>query len=277
MRALWASASGLSSMQTKIDVIANNVANVNTTGYKSSDVQFADLLTQTLKRDSEQRDPNLPLAYDLPLGHGVRPIDQEASFAQGALKETGLEYDLALDGIGFFAVEDAAGNVYYTRNGKFQLDRDGYLVNDQGFRVLDTNGQVIHVDKPSIGRAAIEADGTIRHPGLTKPHQIGIFVPVRNTGTQEELMAPEGIFQPMGEGLFVPTVGGNVAVVAANRNGSGIHGNEGAIRQGFLEQSNVDLVQEMTDLIKAQRVYQLNARAVETEDQMMGMANSMRA
>jgi flagellar basal-body rod protein FlgG len=278
MRALWASASGLSGMQTKIDTIAHNVANIDTTGFKETDVTFSDLLAETLKQDTAKRDPSLPAAYDLSLGHGVRPAYAEASFAQGTLQETGMEYDLALDGDGFFAVRDATGGIYYTRNGKFHLDGNGDLVNDQGMYVLDSYGYPIHIGNPSAGRAVIQADGTIRHPGLNGTRQIGLFLPVRTNGPQPEAVRPDGLFQPVGDGLFLPVAsGGTWSIQAVNRAGSGMQGLAGTVRQGFLEHSNVDLTKEMTQLIQAQRVYQLNARAVETEDQMMGMANNMRA
>lgn len=254
-------------MQNKMDVIGNNVANVNTTGFKANDVQFADLLTQTLAQRDQQTQPPYPAAKDLPLGHGVRPVFQSTSFAQGTLQESGQEYDLALDGNGFFAVRGGNAPILYTRNGKFHLDRDGYLVNDQGLYLLDTNNTPIQIPNPSAARSLIQADGTIVHQGRVA--QIGVFVPTDGTGNVMD--NPEGILQKVGNGLFTGING--QPLVEKNR----VAGADVKVRQGFLEQSNVDLSHEMTELIQAQRAFQLNARAVQTEDQMMGMANNMRA
>lgn len=274
MRALWSSASGLSSMQTKIDVIANNVANLDTVGYKAQEAQFAELLTATLSRAGWQAEAPLPQPKDLPLGHGVRVASLATDFAAGPLRDTGQPFDLALEGAGFFAVRNAQGEVFYTRNGHFHKDGAGRLVDDQGFMVLGRDGQPLTLPQTAAaGTVSIREDGTLlvqQGAGQRTVGQVGVFLPTV-PGTTNALIDPQGVLQPMGNGYYAAR---NGQPLLEKNNWTG-PGPMGTVRQGFLEGSNVDLNTALSDLIQAQRAYQLNAQAVRTEDQMMSMANSM--
>jgi flagellar basal-body rod protein FlgG len=273
MQALWSSASGLNAQQIKLDTIANNLANANTTGYKSQDVNFKDLLYAQFEQKPEASAlPNRLTEAGLRLGHGVRVTGFAQSFAQGSLKETNVPLDVALEGPGFFKVESEANNTY-TRDGSFKvgiLNDEPFLVDANGRRVLDVNDQPISLDGYDIETLRINPDG------MMTAVQTG-------TGVREEVGQlqiavidhPDTNLQP---------VGGNVWVLSADAPNGAVRTQldylEGEFppkaRQGFLEQSNVEMAAQMTEMIVAQRAYSMNAKMVQTADEMMGMANNLR-
>jgi flagellar basal-body rod protein FlgG len=288
VQALWNAASGLSSQLRKIDSIANNVANVNTVGYKAQDVSFQDLLYRQFDQKNlppvAEQDPKAakrlsPLG--LAIGSGVGLTQLERDFSSGSLQPTGQVLDLAIQGKSFFGVltkGNGNGSVpdAYTRNGHFRVAQDvngdSYLVTDQGYKVADANGQPIVLTGYDPQSIQIAEDGTltaVQDGKRTQVAQIGLFY----------FDHPETSLKPAGDNLFAYVPGSSAAnpltqlytVTEQDKQ------NVGQVRQGFLEQSNVDLTKEMTDLIQAQRALELNSKAVTTADQMMGIADTLRS
>jgi flagellar basal-body rod protein FlgG len=252
MQALYSAASGVKSQQKRIDVLANNVANINTYGFKSSRVNFKDALYQTMLRPVQpQADLNLEL------GHGVLLSDITMDFHQGALLSTGNSLDCYIEGDGFFTLQDSQGILSYTRSGAFakSVEADGtYLVANKGAYVLDAQGQRVRL--PEDGSFSVGPDGTLTDTAGIPYAQLGIA----NFSNQAGLQA-------MGNGVYQPTeASGELLVVA-----------DPQIKQGYLEGSNVDLAGEMTRLIRAQRALSMASRAITTADEMDSTANNLRA
>ncbi|WP_018132940.1 flagellar basal-body rod protein FlgF [Effusibacillus pohliae] len=279
MRALYTSASGLAAQQTRLDVISNNIANLNTVGYKTKDAQFAELLRSQFGQPDEFQLDGRRSDSGLRTGNGVYAAHLAQVFAQGNLQMTGNMLDLAIDGEGFFAVRvpgpDRNGqpSIAFTRAGKFQIDSSGTIVNDDGYPLLDSNGQPIVIPEPLRGRPlSVAANGDITVQGENGPVRAATInlVLVRN---------PEANLQAIGNNLYQNS---NPDYQPLQDSLSNLQAPEdrqriGGIRQGALEMSNVDLTQELTELIEAQRAYQLNARSVQTVDAMLGIANNLRA
>lgn len=281
MRALYTAASGLQAQQTKLDLIGNNVANVNTTGYKTKDVEFADLLRsnfeQTDKAPTEaegrKSDPGLRI------GNGVKDAYLMQTFTQGNIQMTGNALDLAIEGDGFLTVgvpdpgNPGGYNTLFTRAGKFQTDANGMIVSDGGYPLLDYNQQPIKIDQSLQGRPiTIQGNGDVVVQDESGPVTVGSInlVLVRNPEANLKEVGDNlyqnvnQAYKPLEDSLIYLTDPGDLNRV-------------GAIRQGALEMSNVDMPKEMSDLIQVQRAYQLNARSLQTIDSMMGMANNLRA
>jgi flagellar basal-body rod protein FlgG len=259
LRSLSNSASGLASFGQKVDVVAHNLANINTVGYKKQRVTFAEMFYQSLAR------PGLPVNQDSPHGKevvqggGVKVGDISREFGQGSLVGTGRSLDFAVQGPGFFEVELPDGSLAYTRNGSFSLDGDQYLVTAQGYRLTAP----ITIP-PGFSEIVVGPSGSV-------------------TGKNEEGMVEELGFIPLylfdnpagleakGENLFLSTEASGFPLEGqAGREGYG------QIKQGFIELSNVYLAEEMTELIGAQRAYQFNSRALQTADEMWSLANNLR-
>lgn len=287
MRALYTAASGLVSQQTKLDTIANNVSNVNTVGYKAQTAQFAEMLRShfsqpdEFKLEGRRSDGGSEVNPRLPIGNGIAPALLSRSFAQGNMQSTGNMLDLAIEGEGFFTVgigEPAAGGEFdpaqirFTRSGKFQFDATGMLVTDGGYPVLDADRKPILLSPELLGRPLrVNADGELFVQDGTSEIAVGQkinLVVVRN---------PEANLQGIGENLYQNVNIDNYDPFTSDKSFGADAGRAGTIRQGFLEMSNVDLQQELTDLIQVQRAYQLNARSIQTVDAMMGMANNLRS
>ena len=233
---LYAAAAGLAAQQTRLDVLANDLANVNTTGYKRARVGFRDLLY------TEQR--------GVAVGAGVAPVDAGRSFAQGALVESSSPLSLAIEGPGFFQVRLADGSTALTRDGLFGLDAQGGLVAAGGQRLVPP----VTVPKGTTpGDVHIAADGTVT-VAQKKVGQIDIV----------DVPAPEAL-APAGGNMFSPTRASGAAARA-----------NGAIRQGVIEGSNVDLAEAMTGTLEAQRAFELASRAVKMQDQLLEIANGIR-
>ncbi len=256
IRALWTAASGMEAQQLSVDTIANNLANVNTTGYRRAKVAFQDLFYETLRAGG------LSPVGPVQVGHGVIAAVGQRSFQQGAIEPTGNPLDLAIEGQGFFVVSSGETTAY-TRDGNFRLNAEGIIVTSGGYQLQDEGGGELQIPDNatdiSIGPdgtiTAREADGTIQTVGQI---QLVRFV---NPGGLEAI----------GNNLFRETE-------ASGQVEEGTPASEGfgTICQEFLERSNVSVVEEMVSLIVAQRAYELNSKAVQSADEMLGLANNLR-
>ncbi len=252
LTALNSGESGVAAQQRALDLIANNIANVSTPGYKEAVPDFADLIYRQIRMDQP---PNqAPL-----VGQGVRVTGTHAVFTGGTLIATGRPLDLAIEGNGFFQVTTADGQSAYTRDGTLQVSPDGRLVTSGG-QVLEPQ-----ISVPAGAEVSITADGRI----LAKLNQQGT---VRQIGqiTLTTFPNPPALTK-IGDSLYQPNSNSGAPIVGAPSTGQ-----FGSIRQGYQESANVDLANAMTAMLEAQRAYQLNARVVTNADQMLGIANNLR-
>jgi flagellar basal-body rod protein FlgG len=253
MRSLWIAKTGLDAQQTQLDVISNNLANVSTNGFKRSRAVFEDLLYQTLRPAGTQATQDNQVPAGLTLGTGARPVATVRNYTQGTLQKTDNSLDVALNGNGFFQVQLADGTLAYTRDGSFQPDNQGQIVTSNG--LLVDPGLVIPENTQSI---AIGQDGTVTVTvsGQAQPIQVGQL-------QVATFINPVGL-QPLGQNLFAETAASGVPTVnAPGQNGAGL------INQGYVEASNVNVVEELVGMIQTQRAYEINSRAISTSDQML--------
>lgn len=244
------SVTGMSANQGKIDLISNNIANSQTVGYKKLDSGFLTLYTDTLSRQSYPHNKE-----NLEVGTGVRLSNATRNLSQGALKETDISTDLAIDGDGYFRVISNDGSYKYTRSGEFSFDANGKLVDDNG-NSLDINyNQGVNPQNLNLSKG----DFTVNENG-------NVFVNNQNIGTIN-LYMPQGSndFTSVGDSLFSLNNGATLNTV-----------NNPKIHQGYVETSNVNMETEMTDLIMAQRAFQFNSKAMQATDEMWGMINNLR-
>lgn len=253
LRALHSAATGMQAQQTNIDVVANNMANVNTTGFKRSRAEFQDLLYQTLRAPGGQAGNGASAPAGLQVGLGVRTAATQALHQQGSLSQSGNALDLAIEGNGFFQILRPNGDIAYTRSGNFRSDADGRLVTSDGFPVEPNI--VIPPDALSI---SISATGvvSVTQPGNANAQEIGQI-------QIASFANPAGLLQT-GRNLFAPTAASGLAIIA----NPGEEGT-GTLSQGFLESSNVEVVTEMIDLIASQRAYEVNQRVITAADEML--------
>ncbi|AZG09543.1 MAG: flagellar basal-body rod protein FlgG [Bordetella sp. SCN 67-23] len=253
MRSLWIAKTGLDAQQTQLDVISNNLANVSTNGYKRSRAVFEDLLYQTMRPAGTQTTQQNQVPAGLTLGTGSRPVATVRNYAQGALQQTSSSFDLSVNGAGFFQVQLPDGTLAYTRDGSFQIDSQGQLVTNNGL-VIDP-GIVV---PEGVKEVAIGQDGVVTATvaGQTQPVQLGQL-------QLATFINPPGL-QPLGQNLFGETAASGVPVV----NVPGLNG-AGLINQGYVEASNVNVVEELVGMIQTQRAYEINSRAITTADQML--------
>ena len=253
IRSLWIAKTGLDAQQTQMDVISNNLANVGTSGFKRSRAVFEDLLYQTLRQPGAQSSEQTQLPSGLQIGTGVKPVATERIFTQGNLQLTGNSKDVAIQGSGFFQVLMPDGTNSYTRDGSFQTDAQGQLVTSSGYPVQPAI--TIPNDAQTI---TIARDGTVSviQPSSTAPVQVGIL-------QLASFINPAGL-QSMGENLYAETAAsGTPSVNAPGSNGVGL------LNQGYVETSNVNVVEELVNMIQTQRAYEINSKAIQTSDQML--------
>ena len=260
MRSLWTAASGMMGQQTKIDTISNNLANVNTTGFKKSRVDFQDLLYQTVKFAGTPTTAGAQVPTGIQIGHGVRPVATQRVFSQGTFQQTDNPLDVVIEGDGFFQILLPDGGVRYTRDGAFKLDTDGRLTTSDGFPVEPEI--VVPADSVDF---SVGSDGTvtIMRPGLNEPETIGQIEIVR-------FVNPAGL-KSEGRNLYTATAASGDPMVGT----PGLEG-FGVLAQGFLEMSNVQVVEEMVSMIVAQRAYETNSKAIQASDDMLQTANNLR-
>ncbi|AJS60395.1 flagellar hook-basal body protein [Paenibacillus sp. IHBB 10380] len=267
----------LTSMQNRLDVIADNIANLDNNGYKRKESSFEDTLTRVQNQGKDFKQPGrvTPLGYNL--GFGVRLASVTMNMEQGALQETGIPTDLAIEGNALFAVE-SNGNTAYTREGAFHFvpdPADGdymLLVNNQGDRVLNNDDPSVPVRVLANSKVAIDSTGnvwTTLHGSTTAR--------ITNSLRIVEPQKPEGLVQ-LSDNLFTLAAGLTTDEVFGAGSPSPTRGDnpQVAIRSGFLEKSNVDLTTEMADMVQVQRAYQMVARTLSSSDTLMNLANNMR-
>ena len=253
IRSLWISKTGLESQQLQMDVVANNLANVSTNGFKRGRAVFEDLLYQTLRQPGAQSSQQTQLPTGLQIGTGARPVATERLFTQGNLQQTGNDHDVAIQGNGFFQVLLPDGTTAYTRDGSFHSDSQGQLVTASGFPV-----QPSITIPPNALSLTIGKDGTVsvKVPGSATPVQVGTM--------QLATFVNAAGLQAMGENLYLQTASsGTPSTNAPGTNGTGM------LNQGYVETSNVNVVEELVNMIQTQRAYEINSKAIQTSDQML--------
>ncbi|MDQ7069360.1 MAG: flagellar basal-body rod protein FlgG [Rhodobacterales bacterium] len=261
MRALKIAATGMSAQQMRVETIANNLANMSTTGYNARRAEFADLHYQQLTRaGTVNAADGTVLPTGVQLGLGVRPAAISVNLAQGSLSQTNGDLDIAIDGKGYFEVTLPSGQAAYTRDGGLKRTGEGLIVTSDGFPVAPEI--VIPSDARSI---SINADGEVYayFATATQAQLLGQFSLAGFTNAKG--------LEAMGSNLFVETEASGPAVVST----PGADG-LGTMRQGYLEDSSVDSVREVTELIEAQRAYELNAKVISAADQMLGATTQIR-
>jgi flagellar basal-body rod protein FlgG len=253
IRSLWTAKTGMEGQQTKLDAIANNLANVSTNGYKRGGVVFEDLMYQNLRSAGAASSEQSALPTGLQVGLGVRVAASTRNFSQGSLQQTGGNLDVAIKGQGFFQIQLPDGTTGYTRDGAFQVDANGQLVTGNGFVVQP--GITIPVNAQSV---TIAPDGTIdvKVPGQAAPQSLGQL-------QLASFVNPAGL-EPRGTNLYAETA----ASGTPNTDAPGSEG-LGVLQQGFVEGSNVNVVEELVSMIATQRAYELNSKAIQTSDQML--------
>jgi flagellar basal-body rod protein FlgG len=251
--ALWVAKTGLDAQQTNMAVISHNLANVNTTGFKKGRAVFEDLLYQTVTQVGSATSQNTQSPSGLELGTGVNLVSTEKLYTQGNLNQTGNSLDMAINGNGFFQILMPDGSLSYTRDGSFQISSTGQVVTAQGYPLQPA--VTIPAGTQSI---TIGADGTVQAQlqGQSAPSTVG-------TVQLANFINPTGL-QPLGNNLLTETASSGTATT-----GSPGSNGMGAINQGYTESSNVDVVEEMVNMIETQRAYEMNTKAIETNDQML--------
>jgi len=260
IRSLWTSATGMQAQALNLDVISNNLANVNTAGFKKSRAEFQDLLYETIRPAGTPSSQDSEVPAGIQLGHGTRPSTVLKIFSQGNMENTQNELDLAIEGDGFFQIALPNGETAFTRDGAFKLDSDGRMVNSDGFSLEPEI--TIPSDALSI---SVGLDGTVSvlQAGETTSSEIGTIELAR-------FVNPAGLIS-MGKNIFMTSeASGDEMTGTAGEDGLG------TLAQGFLEMSNVSVVDEMVNMITAQRAYESNSKAIQAADEMLQLANNVK-
>ncbi|HZL42023.1 MAG TPA: flagellar basal-body rod protein FlgG [Verrucomicrobiae bacterium] len=257
LRSLYSAAAGMESQQMNLDVISNNLANVNTTGFKKSKVEFQELLYQTTRAAGADQGSGNQLPTGIQVGQGSRPVATARIFTNGDLTQTGESLDVAVQGDGFFEVQMPDGTLAYTRDGAFKTSSDGRIVTSDGLP-LQAGFQPVPAGTTNV---TIGSNGNVTYTGATG-----------STTFQVQLVRfnnPAGL-DSLGSNLYRETsASGAPQLGTPGQNGFG------SLNQGYLELSNVKVVEEMVNLILAQRAYEVNSKAVQSADEMMQQANNM--
>jgi len=260
IRALWTAASGMQSQQLNIDVIANNLANVNTTGFKKSRPDFQDLMYQNLKTVGTPSTSSTQVPTGIQIGLGSKAAAVTKVFTAGNITQTGNELDMAIEGDGFFQITMPDGATAYSRDGAFKKDSQGRIVNSDGYPLSPEMVIPNNATKVSIGN-----DGTVSvlQAGQNTPTTVG-------TIQLATFSNPAGL-SSMGHNLYQPTESSGTATTGtAGQNGIG------SISQGFIEMSNVSIMEEMVNMIISQRAYETNSKAVQAADEMLQQTNNLK-
>lgn len=250
IRSLYSGVSGLRNHQTRMDVLSNNISNVNTTGFKAGRTNFQDGLNQLLRSGGDSRNP-------MQAGTGITTASIGNDMGQGPLQNTGRTLDLAIQGVGYFAVTDGT-NTYYTRDGAFFIDDEGYVVNSQGLKLLDDSESEINLGGQEVATLSITPSGLITGTDIEgndlSEGQIGLYT----------FPNPEGLTKAGGS-LYTSDENITGAVTATTPG----EGGTGTVESGYLEMSNTDLSTEFTNMITTQRGYQANARVITVSDTLL--------
>jgi len=261
MRALYSAAQGMKAQQVNLDTISNNLSNVNTTGFKKTRVEFKDLLYEQVKRSNFANDEGRPTSMEV--GNGVALSATLRSFEGGSFTQTSNSYDLAIDGSGFFKIRDENNNIYFTRDGSFKASVTASgtkMVNSEGYFLQGEAGDIVLGE--DVSEVSISKDGEVnvkRTDG--REESIGIIQLMKFSN-------PAGL-ESAGGNLYRETNASGVAVSPAD-------GSAGSVLQGMLETSNVQVVEEMINLITAQRAYEMSSKVIQTADQMSELANNLK-
>ncbi|MDR0565320.1 MAG: flagellar basal-body rod protein FlgG [Azoarcus sp.] len=254
IRSLWTARTGLDAQQTSLDVIANNLANVSTNGFKRQRAIFEDLLYQIIRQPGAQSTQQTQISSGLQLGAGVRTVATERIFTQGAPTQTEGELDVMIQGDGFFMITMPDGTTAYTRDGAFQRDNQGNVVTASGYLLADN----LNIPADTV-RITIAKDGvvTVLQAGSVTPVQIGSI--------QLAMFINPGGLQAVSENLFTETASSGVATpTQPGTNAAGV------LNHGYVEASNVNVAEELVSMIVTQRAYEMNSRVISTSDQMLG-------
>lgn len=253
IRSLWIAKTGLNAQQTNIDVIANNLANVSTNGFKKSRAVFEDLLYQVIRQPGAQSSQQTQISNGLQLGSGVQPVSTARIFTQGNLQFTQNSLDLAINGNGFFQILLPDGTTGYTRSGSFQKDNQGNIVTPEGYPL-----------QPNITIPETALSITVGKDGVVTVTEQGNPAPVQLGTIQVATFINPGGLLSIGSNLFLETGSSG----APTPNTPGLNG-AGKLDQNYVETSNVDVAEELVSMIEAQRAYELNSKVVSTSDQML--------
>jgi len=270
MRALWTGASGMGSQQLAVDTIANNIANVNTTGFKRERIEFQSLLYETMQGAGQNPAIVGNRPANLQVGHGVRSVASTRNFTMGTVEPTGNNVDFAINGNGFFTIDRGNGNVGFTRDGSFNLSPIGggqvALVTNDGNFVLDTAGnQIVFADNIDFQSLSITQNGQFSVRGTGgETVDLGVQLGIAQFSNRQGLEA-------IGGNMFIETAASGEPELEAPGNGV-----PSQILQGHLERSNVQIADEMVSLIVSQRAFELNSRIIQTADDMLQQANNIR-
>ncbi|MBP2627200.1 MAG: flagellar basal-body rod protein FlgG [Firmicutes bacterium] len=260
MRSLWTAATGMAAQQANIDVVSNNLANVNTTGFKKSRTDFQDLMYQTISQAGSTTGADSQLPTGIQMGSGVRQVATQKIYTEGSFQSTGNSTDLAIEGDGFFQITMPDGTINYTRDGAFKLDSTGRIVTSAGYPLEPA------ITIPSTATAfAVSSTGlvTATLPSQTASQELGQLQIVR-------FVNPSGL-DSVGQNLLKET-GASGSPVASNPGTDGA----GTIQQKYVEMSNVQVVEEMVNMIVAQRAYEINSKAITTSDTMLEQAANLK-
>lgn len=260
IRALWTAATGMAAQQLNIDVISNNLANVNTSGFKKSRVDFQDLLYQTMRPAGTTEAQGSTVPTGIQVGLGTRPAAVTKIFSQGDFQQTGNPLDLVIEGDGFFQVLLPDGTTAYTRDGTFKLDAQGRMVTSDGFALQPEITIPAEAKSISVGQ-----DGTVSVtlPGQMQPQELGQIQIAK-------FLNPSGLSSSGRNAMAATAASGDAIVDTPGLNGMG------TLQNGYVEMSNIKVVEEMVNMIVAQRAYEVNSKAIQTADQMLEIANNLR-
>ena len=258
MNPLWVSKTGLEAQQNRLSTISNNLANVNTTGFKRDRIVFEDLIYQNIRQAGAQTSENTELPSGLVLGTGVRTVATQKIHTQGNILQTKNKLDVAIQGRGFLQIEKPNGQAGYTRTGSLQISSEGIIVTASGYPLSPSITVPSNAASLTIGTNGAVS---ITTPGLAQPQQIGQI-------QLADFVNPTGL-QPVGENLYVETTASGVPLVTNPGNN-----NAGTLIQGALEGSNVNVVEELVNMIETQRAYEINSKAISTMDQMLQFVNN---
>ena len=260
IRSLWTAASGMQAQTTNIDVISNNLSNVSSAGFKRSRAEFQDLLYETMRPPGVNSGGGGQVPTGIQIGHGTRLAATHKVFIQGDFQHTQNELDMAIEGHGFFQIVQPNGDIAYSRAGNFKIDSEGRIVTPDGY--LMEPEITIPTDTIAV---SISTDGTVSvmQPGQTAPTDIGNIELAR-------FVNPAGLMS-IGRNLFIQSDASGDPI-------TGTPGEEGygTLAQGYLEMSNVSVVDEMVNMITAQRAYEINSKAIQTADEMLQQANNLK-
>lgn len=263
MKALWSAASGMKNLQLKIDTISNNIANVNTSGFKNQRVEFKDIMYDSYTQVDQLENETRPVPIEI--GHGVMTSATLRDFTTGNLQQTGNDLDFAISGDHFFTVVDEAGNMQYTKDGSFKIavtDEGSKLVTSDGYYVQGEGGDITFGD--DVEEISVDSLGNIKvkRVGEEEYEDLDTFLLVK-------FINPAGL-EAIGKNFYSETIASGVPI-------EGIETGDGTeVLQGFIENSNVQIVDEMINLITAERAYEINSKSIQTADRLLEIANNLK-